>query len=151
MSELATTQYQLNKPLWEVHTFNYPKNNATSTLMIKFHHAIADRVSLMGVLLTCCRRVDDPTLPIAIPSRTSVSSSSRGKQNVTYNVIKTLAIVPRFLSSIGTSMYDYGQILRAVLFDEECTPIRSGNTNMLLPNSARVCSVNIPLSGIKRI
>uniref|UniRef100_A0A803MLX8 Diacylglycerol O-acyltransferase n=1 Tax=Chenopodium quinoa TaxID=63459 RepID=A0A803MLX8_CHEQI len=150
MSKIATTPFQLNKPLWEVHTFNYPTNNATSTLFVKFHHAVGDGISLMGVVFTCLRRVDDPTLPLTFPTKTS-NNTSREKQRAIHNVMKTLSVVPRFLSSIFTSVYDFGQTLGVVLFEDECTPIRSGNTNMLLPSLARVCSVTLPLSDVKRI
>ncbi|KNA03302.1 hypothetical protein SOVF_210530 [Spinacia oleracea] len=151
MSKLATLQMQLNKPLWEVHIFNYPTNNSASTLFVKFHHAIADGVSLMGVVFACFRRVDDPTLPLAFPTKTATSRTII-KQNVFHNfVVKTLRTVPRFLSSILCSVYDFGQTLSVVFFEDERTPIRSGNTNMRLPGSARICSITLPLIDIKRI
>lgn len=45
-----------DKPLWEIHLLI-----AHRTLIFRVHHALGDGISLMSMLLTCCRRADDPT------------------------------------------------------------------------------------------
>ncbi|EPS64282.1 hypothetical protein M569_10500, partial [Genlisea aurea] len=45
-----------DKPLWEVHVLMEHK-----CAVFRVHHALGDGVSLMSMLLTCCRKVDDPT------------------------------------------------------------------------------------------
>ncbi|KAL8027656.1 hypothetical protein ABFX02_14G110600 [Erythranthe guttata] len=45
-----------DKPLWEVHLLA-----AHRTVVFRFHHALGDGISLMSLLLSCCRRADDPT------------------------------------------------------------------------------------------
>lgn len=44
-----------DKPLWEIHLLI-----AHRTLVFRVHHALGDGISLMSMLLTCCRRADDP-------------------------------------------------------------------------------------------
>ncbi|XP_048496452.2 LOW QUALITY PROTEIN: wax ester synthase/diacylglycerol acyltransferase 1 [Beta vulgaris subsp. vulgaris] len=153
ISKIATSQLPKDKPLWEVHTFNYPtKNNAAATLIVKFHHAVGDGTSLMGVVFSCFKRVDDPTLPLTFPSTTR-TSSSKGHQlhDFKATLMKVINIVPKFLCSMLSSIYDFGQTLRVVLVEDDLTPIRSGNTNMAIPCSAKVCSVTLSLTDVKRI
>ncbi|KMT15646.1 hypothetical protein BVRB_3g056370 [Beta vulgaris subsp. vulgaris] len=153
ISKIATSQLPKDKPLWEVHTFNYPtKNNVAATLIVKFHHAVGDGTSLMGVVFSCFKRVDDPTLPLTFPSTTR-TSSSKGHQlhDFKATLMKVINIVPKFLCSMLSSIYDFGQTLRVVLVEDDLTPIRSGNTNMAIPCSAKVCSVTLSLADVKRI
>ncbi|EPS59799.1 hypothetical protein M569_15005, partial [Genlisea aurea] len=44
-----------DKPLWEVHVLVEYR-----AVVFRLHHALGDGVSLMSVLLSCCRRMDDP-------------------------------------------------------------------------------------------
>lgn len=55
-SPLAT-----DKPLWEIHLLL-----AHRTLYFRLHHALGDGISLMSLLLSCCRRADDPTQPLTV-------------------------------------------------------------------------------------
>ncbi|XP_073127402.1 wax ester synthase/diacylglycerol acyltransferase 5-like [Henckelia pumila] len=56
-----------DKPLWEIHILA-----AHRTAVFRVHHALGDGISLMSLLLTCCRRVDDPE---QLPSIGGVGSS----------------------------------------------------------------------------
>ncbi|KMT15645.1 hypothetical protein BVRB_3g056360 [Beta vulgaris subsp. vulgaris] len=153
MSKIATSQLPKDKPLWEVHTFNYPtKNNVAATLIVKFHHAVGDGTSLMGVVFSCFKRVDDPTLPLTFPSTTR-TSSSKGHQlhDFKATLMKVINIVPKFLCSMLYNIYDFGQTLRVLLVEDDRTPIRSGITNMALPYSAKICSVTLSLTDVRRI
>ncbi|CAI9769130.1 unnamed protein product [Fraxinus pennsylvanica] len=44
-----------DKPLWEIHLLM-----AYNSAVFRVHHALGDGISLMSLLLTCCRRADDP-------------------------------------------------------------------------------------------
>ncbi|XP_073030527.1 wax ester synthase/diacylglycerol acyltransferase 11-like isoform X1 [Primulina eburnea] len=57
-----------DKPLWEIHILA-----AHRTAVFRVHHALGDGISLMSLLLTCCRRVDDPE---QLPSIGGVGTSS---------------------------------------------------------------------------
>ncbi|KAL8553354.1 hypothetical protein ACS0TY_001871 [Phlomoides rotata] len=50
-----------DKPLWETHLLM-----AHKTIVFRVHHALGDGISLMSMLLSCCRRADDPTQPPTI-------------------------------------------------------------------------------------
>ncbi|KAI3445965.1 hypothetical protein Pfo_002630 [Paulownia fortunei] len=50
-----------DKPLWEIHILV-----AHKTAVFRLHHALGDGISLMSMLLSCCRRVDDPAQPPTI-------------------------------------------------------------------------------------
>ncbi|KAJ1389769.1 O-acyltransferase, WSD1, N-terminal [Sesbania bispinosa] len=50
-----------DKPLWEIHVIKYPTSNAAGTLIFKLHHALGDGYSLIGALLSCLQRADDPS------------------------------------------------------------------------------------------
>lgn len=64
----VSSPLSVDKPLWEVHLFM-----AHNCFVFRVHHALGDGISLMSMLLTCCRRVEDPT---QLPSIGGVGSSS---------------------------------------------------------------------------
>jgi hypothetical protein len=68
MSTIAREHLPQNRPLWEIHIIKYPTKNAAGTLVFKLHHALGDGYSLMGALLSCLERADNPSLPFTLPS-----------------------------------------------------------------------------------
>lgn len=64
----VSSPLSVDKPLWEIHLFM-----AHNCFVFRVHHALGDGISLMSMLLTCCRRVEDPT---QLPSIGGVGSSS---------------------------------------------------------------------------
>ncbi|KAK4477029.1 hypothetical protein RD792_016231 [Penstemon davidsonii] len=60
-----------DKPLWEVHLLM-----AHNTAVFRVHHALGDGISLMSMLLSCCRRVDDPSKTPTIGGVGSASSTA---------------------------------------------------------------------------
>ncbi|XP_021749898.1 O-acyltransferase WSD1-like [Chenopodium quinoa] len=140
-SKISTSQIPQDKPLWQLHIFNYPTKNAAATFMYKFHHAIADGTSLMGVVYSCYKRVDDPSKPLTFPSRTT----PREKQS--HSIKKVFSIVPNFMASFFYTFLHFGQSIRLSFSADDRTPIRSGNMNP----DCRICTVNLSLTDIKRI
>ncbi|KAI3934354.1 hypothetical protein MKW92_005675 [Papaver armeniacum] len=67
LTQLALEQLPQSRPLWEIHIFKYPTRNAAGTIIFKLHHALGDGYSLMGALLSCLQRTDDPSLPLTLP------------------------------------------------------------------------------------
>ncbi|XP_047970267.1 wax ester synthase/diacylglycerol acyltransferase 5-like [Salvia hispanica] len=59
-----------DKPLWEIHLLM-----ANKTLIFRVHHALGDGISLMSLLLSCCRRSDDPA---RLPSIGGVGAAATG-------------------------------------------------------------------------
>jgi hypothetical protein len=68
MSKIAMEHLPQDRPLWEIHIIKYPTTNAAGTLVFKLHHALGDGYSLMGALLSCLERADNPSLPFTLPS-----------------------------------------------------------------------------------
>uniref|UniRef100_A0A803MLY1 Diacylglycerol O-acyltransferase n=1 Tax=Chenopodium quinoa TaxID=63459 RepID=A0A803MLY1_CHEQI len=143
ISKISTSQIPQDKSLWQLHIFNYPTKNAASTFIYKFHHALADGTSLMGVVYSCFKRVDDPSKPLTFPSRTT----STEKQS--HSMKKVLNIVPNFMASIFYAFLYFGQSIRLLYSADDRTPIRSGNTEM--NPDCRICTVNLSLTDVKRI
>ncbi|KAJ7967477.1 O-acyltransferase WSD1-like [Quillaja saponaria] len=74
MADLSTDASGLStdKPLWEIHLLT-----AHKCMLFRIHHALGDGVSLMSLLLACCRKVDDPD---ALPMVVTGSSTKRRKR-----------------------------------------------------------------------
>ncbi|CAN0896822.1 Wax ester synthase/diacylglycerol acyltransferase 4 [Linum grandiflorum] len=62
-------QFPEGKPLWEVHIIMYPTSSAAGSIIFRLHHSLGDGYSLMGALLSCLKRADDPSLPLTFPSQ----------------------------------------------------------------------------------
>ncbi|XP_021774165.1 O-acyltransferase WSD1-like [Chenopodium quinoa] len=152
ISSITTSQLPQHKPLWVIHIINNPKHiNAKGILVFKVHHAIGDGTSMMGVFLSCVKRVDDPTLPCTFPSKSTSSTIQRKMSNTKQIVMNMFNIVPRFIAPIIYSLYDFGQSVGSIFIEDDQTPIRSGNIDTSLPGSTRVCSMTFSLDDVKRI
>lgn len=89
----VSSPLSVDKPLWEIHLFM-----AHNCGVFRVHHALGDGISLMSMLLTCCRRVDDPT---QLPTIGGVGSSSSSYSLSFWSVLKvawyTLIFVIEFI------------------------------------------------------
>ncbi|KAL2330001.1 hypothetical protein Fmac_017582 [Flemingia macrophylla] len=120
LSSMAMEQLPQSRPLWEIHIINYPTNDASSSVIFKLHHALGDGYSLIGALLSCLQRADDPSLPLSFPSlRPSKPESS------------TESFWRRFswmLASAFNTVSDFGwSVLKSSIISDDKTPIRSGD------------------------
>ena len=119
VSMILTERTPQSKPLWEIHIIKYRTTNATGTIIFKLHHALGDGYSLMGALLSCLQRADDPSLPLSFPSRTPSDSQYTKK-----SLFKKL---PSVIFSFFNSISDFGwSIMKARMIKDDKTPIRSG-------------------------
>ncbi|KAK7340269.1 hypothetical protein VNO77_20971 [Canavalia gladiata] len=116
LSRIAMEKMPQRKPLWEVHVIKYPTSNGAGTLIFKFHHAIGDGYTLMGLLISCLQRADDPSLPLSFPSR----KSSKNTNNFFFRR------VPKCFSTAFNSVKDFGwSFMKSTLLEDDKTPIRS--------------------------
>lgn len=131
------------RPLWDIHIIKYPTKNAAGTLIFKLHHALGDGYSLMGALLSCLERADNPSLPFTLPS------SQRPK-----SIFNTKAIFKRFpsiFSSVFRSMFDFGwSIAKSSLIEDDLTPIRSRADDVKL-RQITISNVSFFMEHIKEI
>jgi hypothetical protein len=104
------------KPLWEIHLIKYPTTNAFSTIIFKLHHALGDGYSLMGALLSCLQRSDDPSLPLSFPNRKSSQLLSPKKGFFNW--------FPLTMFSFFNTMSDLGwSILKSSIIKDDKSPI----------------------------
>nr|POE96679.1 o-acyltransferase wsd1 [Quercus suber] len=119
ISRISMEHFSQNKPLWEIHMVKYPTSNAAGTIIFKLHHALGDGYSLMGALLSCLQRADNPSLPLTFPSRQHTQSKS--------NRESFCRRVPKLFSLIFNSVSDFGFcFLKSTFVEDDRTPIRSG-------------------------
>ncbi|XP_038681494.1 O-acyltransferase WSD1-like [Tripterygium wilfordii] len=119
MSEIGLEALPLTRPLWEIHIVEYPTSNAAGTLIFKLHHALGDGLSIMGALLSCLQRADNPSLPLTFPSVKMHSNGGQSKKNV-------FKKIPKIFSSVYNTVSDFcGGVLMSTIMEDDRTPIRS--------------------------
>lgn len=123
ISNLAREKFPPNQPLWEIHLFKYPTSDAAGNIIFKLHHSLGDGYSLMGALLSCLQRVDNPSLPLTFPSRQKSNLNNNNK-----GYISNFKIVLRFFKGIVNTLYDFGwSTLKSTLIEDDRTAIHSGD------------------------
>lgn len=120
ISKIAMDPLPQTRPLWEIHIIKYPTSNASGSLVFKLHHALGDGFSLMGALLSCLQRADNPSLPLTFPNFQKSTKSD--------NEIKSLiSVLPQALSGALNTVLDFGwSIMKSSFLEDSETPIRSG-------------------------
>ncbi|KAJ1415392.1 O-acyltransferase, WSD1, N-terminal [Sesbania bispinosa] len=122
LSSIAIEQLPQGRPLWEIHIINYPTSNASSTVIFKLHHALGDGYSLMGALLSCLQRADDPSLPLTFPSLRPSNPESSSSTKSFWRRFSWL------FSSAFNTVSDFGwSILKSSIINDDKSPIRSGD------------------------
>ncbi|EYU28203.1 hypothetical protein MIMGU_mgv1a013012mg [Erythranthe guttata] len=119
LSKISLEQFPENKALWEFHIINYPTKNAAQNLVFKLHHSLGDGYSLMGALLSCLQRADNPQLPLTFPLLNQKIQTNDNKNNI--------------LSMAFDSVCDFGwSVLKSIVLEDDKTPIRSGDDGVQL-------------------
>ncbi|XAR68010.1 hypothetical protein NMG60_11002986 [Bertholletia excelsa] len=120
LTKIAQEQLPQSRPLWEIHIIKYPTRSAKGHVLFKLHHAMGDGFSLMGALLSCLQRADNPSLPLNFPVL-RMGFDSDDKEGF-------LKRVPRVISGFFNSVWDFGwSILKSSVMEDDRTPIRSGD------------------------
>lgn len=140
LSKILIEKLPPTKPLWQIHVIKYPTSNAAGTLVLKFHHSIGDGYTLMGLLLSSLKRVDNPSLPLSFPT-------SKTKNTNKFFLKK----IPRFLSMPFNSVTEFGWgLLKSTLVEDDKTPIRSG-LEVVDNRPSKISNVTFPINDIKEI
>ncbi|TYH77748.1 hypothetical protein ES332_D04G176200v1 [Gossypium tomentosum] len=123
LSKIAMEQLPHNRPLWNIHIIKYPTSNAAGNLIFKLHHSLGDGFSLMGALLSCLQRADNPSVPLTFPSLTSAPTTPSLS-------LKTNCIfknIPNVLWSAFNTVSDFGwSLLKSSYVEDDISLIRSG-------------------------
>ncbi|CAK9149499.1 unnamed protein product, partial [Ilex paraguariensis] len=131
LTKIGMDQLPQTRPLWEIHIVKYPTSSATGNVIFKLHHALGDGYSLIGALLSCMQRADNPSLPLTFPS---CQSSSKPR----HDSVSIFRRVPRVLSGMINTVLDFGwTLLKSSIVEDDRTPIRSGD------DGVQFCPVNI--------
>ncbi|KAL8133303.1 wax ester synthase/diacylglycerol acyltransferase 4-like [Apium graveolens] len=148
ISKIALEELPQTLPLWQIHKFNYPTSTGVlGSLIFKLHHSLGDGYSLMGALLSCLQRADNPSLPLTLPSRQSSSRPSAKNANVSF-----FRAAARFPSTLMTSLFDFGQsILKSTIMEDDLTPIRSDTVDGVESRPLDLTNMAFPLDQIKKI
>lgn len=110
----VSSPLSMDKPLWEIHILA-----AHKCVVIRFHHALGDGVSLLSLMLTMCRKVSDgDKMPMIEPSMAS-SRSNRGESGGDR--------LWKFLKMMWfTFIYMFEFVLRVMWVRDKETAIRGG-------------------------
>ncbi|KAF8027999.1 hypothetical protein BT93_E0802 [Corymbia citriodora subsp. variegata] len=109
------------QPLWEIHIIKCPTSEAQGTVIFKLHHALGDGYSLVGALLSCLQRADDPSIPITFPS---VNKDDRS--------IGLRKAVSKYISLLINTVRDFSlSVLKSTCIQDDLSPIRSGSKSFL--------------------
>ncbi|KAM7498101.1 hypothetical protein LguiA_022515 [Lonicera macranthoides] len=145
LSKIAMDPLPRSKPLWQIHLIKYPTNNAHGNVILKLHHALGDGYSLIGLLLSCLQRVDNPSLPLTFPSRQSNSRSSSGGGGRRFDH------VTKVFSRFFNTMLDFGwSFVKSSIMEDDISPIRSGNIGVEF-RPTTITTMSFSLDHIKQI
>ncbi|EYU28207.1 hypothetical protein ABFS82_13G029000 [Erythranthe guttata] len=137
LSKISLEQFQESRPLWEIHIIKYPTKSTAGNLVFKLHHSLGDGYSLMGALLSCLQRADNPQLPLTFPLLNQKIQTNDNKSNI--------------LSRAFDSVYDFGwSVLKSLVLEDDKTPIRSGDDGVEF-RPITVTTLNFSLDQIKKV
>ncbi|KAK6151752.1 hypothetical protein DH2020_014387 [Rehmannia glutinosa] len=144
LSKIAMEQLPQSRPLWEIHIIKYPTQNAAGNVVFKLHHALGDGYSLMGALLSCLQRADNPEIPLTFPSlnpkieaRDRMNGICRNLSWAVYGVIDTVQ--------------DFGwSLLKSSVLEDDKTPIRSGEDGVEF-RPITITTLSFSLDRIKQV
>ncbi|OIT00536.1 PREDICTED: O-acyltransferase WSD1-like [Nicotiana attenuata] len=122
LTTIAMEQLPQTRPLWEIHLFKYQTSKSAGNLVFKLHHSLGDGFSLMGALLSCLQRADNPSLPLTFPEFNSNPNSGNDYKK------RFCTNVAQMVSGVVNTFLDFGwSLLKSTTLEDERTPIRSGD------------------------
>lgn len=122
LSKIALDEFPQSRPLWEIHIIKYPTKNAAGNLVFRLHHALGDGFSLMGALLSCLKRADNPTIPLTLPTLNPPNNQMLDRD---YSFCSKFSKV---VSGMINTVSDFGwSLLKSTVLEDDKTPIRSGD------------------------
>ncbi|CAN1351348.1 Wax ester synthase/diacylglycerol acyltransferase 4 [Linum perenne] len=108
-----------NKPLWDIHIIKYPTSGAVGNIIFRLHHSLGDGFSLMGALLSCLQRADDPSVPLTFPSSHGTNYKDNGKGG---------CVITRFMSvAVDTVSELCSTVLKGGMAEDSKSAVRSGH------------------------
>ncbi|XVE49943.1 hypothetical protein DITRI_Ditri01bG0122600 [Diplodiscus trichospermus] len=122
LSKIAMERLPQSRPLWNIHIIKYPTSNAAGNLIFKLHHALGDGYSLMGALLSCLQRSENPSVPLTFPALSFAPNHESRKSN---SIFRNMTNV---LYSAFNTVSDFGwSVLKSSYLEDDRSLIRSGD------------------------
>ncbi|KAF8029630.1 hypothetical protein BT93_E2142 [Corymbia citriodora subsp. variegata] len=144
ISQIAMHPFPQGQPLWEIHIIKCPTSEAQGTIIFKLHHALGDGYSLVGALLSCLQRADDPSLPITFPSVNKFSSANKDDRNTGIRKVVGTCFLP-----LVNTVRDFGwSLLKSTCLEDDLSPIRCGSGSF---QPFSVSTITFSLDRIKEI
>ncbi|CAN1351338.1 Wax ester synthase/diacylglycerol acyltransferase 11 [Linum perenne] len=142
LSNLGMSQFPQGKPLWELHVIKYPTSSAAGNIILRLHHALGDGVSLMGALLSCLQRADDPSIPLTFPS----SHGTNYKNNVKGGCVAT-----KFMSvAVNTVSELCPIVMKGGLVEDSKSAVRSGHAGVEFLDTS-IVTIAFSMDDVKQI
>ncbi|KAF8028000.1 hypothetical protein BT93_E0803 [Corymbia citriodora subsp. variegata] len=144
ISQIAMQPFPQGRPLWEIHIIKCPTSEAQGTIIFKLHHALGDGYSLVGALLSCLQRADDPSLPVTFPSVNKFSSANKDDRNTGIRKVVSTCFLP-----LVNTVRDFGwSLLKSTCLEDDLSPIRCGSDSF---RPFSVSTITFSLDRIKEI
>lgn len=124
LSKIALDEFPQSMPLWEIHIIKYPTKNAAGNVVFRLHHALGDGFSLMGALLSCLQRADDPRVPLTLPSMMPTVPIRGTDHNFCEKVSSVISGMVNTVSDFGWSL------LKSSVLEDHRSPVRSGEDGL---------------------
>ncbi|KAL8468799.1 hypothetical protein ACS0TY_031845 [Phlomoides rotata] len=140
LSKMARDELPLSRPLWEIHIIKYPTKNAAGNLVFKLHHSLGDGFSLMGALLSCLQRADNPQIPLTFPNLNPPNQTLHTHDNFCSKLVRVINTVTDF----GWSL------LKSSVLEDDKTPVRSGDDGVEF-RPITITTLTFSLDQIKQI
>nr|GEU32657.1 O-acyltransferase WSD1-like [Tanacetum cinerariifolium] len=125
-----------DKPLWEIHILG-----AHKCVVMRFHHALGDGVSLLSLMLTMCRKVSDgDTMPTM---ETRASSKNTVTETIGTRLWKMLKMI------WFTLIYMFEFIMKSLWLRDKETVVRGGAGVELWPR--KLATAKFSLDDMKAV
>ncbi|XP_074272587.1 wax ester synthase/diacylglycerol acyltransferase 7-like [Silene latifolia] len=145
LTKLTTKILPEDRPLWEIHILKYPTSKAAGHIIFKLHHALGDGYSLMGALLSCLQRADNPSLPLTFPSTKSNKNANKSRAK------SFTSCIQNFFSVINGATFDFGwTVFKSACIADDKTPIRSGDKDLAC-HPVKISTVAFSMDQLKLI
>lgn len=144
LSKIALEEFPQSRPLWEIHIIKYPTKNAMGNIVFKLHHSLGDGFSLMGALLSCLQRADDPRVPLTLPSM-NPTAQMLGTDHGFCQKVSTV------FSGMVNTVVDFGwSLLKSSVLEDHKSPVRSGEDGVEF-RPITITTLTFSLDQIKQI
>ncbi|KAM7277307.1 hypothetical protein ACFE04_019173 [Oxalis oulophora] len=141
LTKISLERLLEDRPLWEIHVIKYPTTNAAGAIVFKLHHALGDGYTLMGALLSCLQKADNPNMPLPLPT---VKVRTEKPGNLFQRVAKIFPI------AINSASDFFWGLSKSTFAADDKSPVYSGDKGIEF-RPISIVSAEFPLPTIKEI